>query len=203
VSRPMMSLRDDLLDGRAIVVAGELGQSPVAGELGQSPVAGELGQSLAGVGARVQRLEAGLADDDAAAWAGAHAPLHGLVYDAAGAFAGGGAGALQATLEQAWSAIRAIAAGALIPQGEGGRVVLVAPAPDAGAHAEAARAALENLARTLSIEWARYQIASTAITPGPRTDSAQLHPLVAFLLSPAGAYLSGCRLDLGAVIRSS
>jgi NAD(P)-dependent dehydrogenase (short-subunit alcohol dehydrogenase family) len=47
-----------------------------------------------------------------------------------------------------------------------GRLLFLAPAPDAGPHAPAARAALENLARTLSVEWARFGITAVAITPG-------------------------------------
>jgi hypothetical protein len=76
---------------------------------------------------------------------------------------------------------------------------MVAPPRDAGRHAEAACAALENLARTLSVEWARFEITAVAITPGPTTTAAEVAELVCFLLSPAGGYFSGCRFDLGAV----
>jgi len=76
--------------------------------------------------------------------------------------------------------------------GSVGKLVLIAP--PAGAPA---RAALENLARTLSIEWARFGIRTTCLTPGPATSDAQVADLVAYLLSPAGDYFSGCRLDLG------
>jgi NAD(P)-dependent dehydrogenase (short-subunit alcohol dehydrogenase family) len=60
------------------------------------------------------------------------------------------------------------------------------------------RAGVENLARTLSVEWARHAVTVTAITPGTSTDESQLATVVAFLLSRAGDYFSGCRLDLGA-----
>jgi citronellol/citronellal dehydrogenase len=79
----------------------------------------------------------------------------------------------------------------------GGKIVLLAPPPDAGPHAEAARDALENLARTLSIEWARHGIRITAITPGTATTAGEVASLVAYLASPAGDYFSGCRFSLG------
>jgi hypothetical protein len=80
-----------------------------------------------------------------------------------------------------------------------GKVVLVGPRPDAGPFAGAARAGLENLARTLSVEWARYGVTAVAVWPGERTTGEELAELVSFLVSPAGDYLSGCRLALGVV----
>jgi NAD(P)-dependent dehydrogenase (short-subunit alcohol dehydrogenase family) len=79
-------------------------------------------------------------------------------------------------------------ANAWIEAERGGKVILVAPADDAPQ-----RAAHENLARTLSVEWARYGITVTAILPGAAQDVAEL---VAFLASPAGDYYSGCAFDL-------
>ena len=101
-----------------------------------------------------------------------------------------GAGEVPAVLDEAWDAIR----GALR---DGQLIVLIAP-PPGDAQAEAARAGLENMARTLSIEWARRAIRPVAITPGRTTSPAEIAELVAFLASPAGAYYSGCRFDLGA-----
>ena len=63
-------------------------------------------------------------------------------------------------------------------------------------HARAARAGLENLARTLSIEWSRFAVTPVAIAPGARTQPAEIAKLCAYLASPAGAYFSGCLLDL-------
>src|SRR5207245_2178300 len=80
--------------------------------------------------------------------------------------------------------------------GAGGRIVLLAPRPGAGPHAEAATAGIENLARTLSIEWARHSITAVAVAPGARTPAGELAAVTAYLLSPAGAYFSGCLLDL-------
>jgi hypothetical protein len=101
-----------------------------------------------------------------------------------------GGGEVPAVLDEAWDAIR----GALRDEQ---LIVLIAP-PPGGAQAEAARAGLENMARTLSIEWARRAIRPVAITPGKTTSPAEVAELVAFLASPAGAYYSGCRFDLGA-----
>jgi NAD(P)-dependent dehydrogenase (short-subunit alcohol dehydrogenase family) len=73
----------------------------------------------------------------------------------------------------------------------------VAPRPNAGRHAQAVRAAVENLARTLSVEWARHAITAVALWPGPATTDAELAELACFLISPAGGYFSGCRFELG------
>jgi hypothetical protein len=96
-------------------------------------------------------------------------------------------------LDEAWDAIRAALADDQL-------VVLIAP-PPGDAHAEAARAGFENMARTLSIEWARRGIRPVAVAPGRATSPAEIAELVAFLASPAGAYFSGCRFDLGAADR--
>ena len=104
--------------------------------------------------------------------------------------------ALRDCLDVTWSATRAVVNGAFLPGGDGGRIIYLAPAPSAGDHAHAARAGLENLARTLSVEWARHSITVVAITPGETTAPAEVAALVAYLASPAGAYFSGCLLDL-------
>jgi hypothetical protein len=87
-------------------------------------------------------------------------------------------------LDEAWDAIRAH---------EAPLIVLLAPAPK-DAHHEAARAGLENLARTLSIEWARRNIRTVTILQG--ADPHATAELVAFLASKAGAYYSGCAFTL-------
>ena len=115
-----------------------------------------------------------------------------LVWDGAAAFAGSsGVEAVRAALDDGWDAIRGSLA-------DGRLIVLLAP-PPGDAHAEAARAGLENMARTLSIEWARRGIRPVAILPGAATSPAEVAELVAYLASPAGAYFSGCRFELGGV----
>jgi len=153
------------------------------------------------LGAETLALELPVADDqDAEQWASESSPLHGLVYDAAAAFEPAGEAGMGAALAAGWPAIRAVAAGALIPAQAGGRNVLVAPAAGAGRFVEATRSGLENLARTLSTEWARYRITTTMLAPGPETADEDLATLVAFLFSPGGAYFSGCRLELDGLV---
>lgn len=121
-----------------------------------------------------------------------------LIVDGGGIFASAGAGrdGLRACLEAAWSVTRAVASAAFIPAGQGGRIAYLTPPPGAGAHAGAARAGLENLARTLSIEWARHGVTTVAIGAGDATSPDELAGLTAYLASKAGAYFSGCLLDL-------
>jgi NAD(P)-dependent dehydrogenase (short-subunit alcohol dehydrogenase family) len=125
-----------------------------------------------------------------------------LAVDGAGLFAqalargGDGHVALRACMDCAWNATRAVVNGAFLPAAEGGRVVYLAPAADAGEYAPAAGAGLENLARTLSIEWARHGITTVTIAPGAQTPAGEVAALTAYLASPAGAYFSGCLLDL-------
>ena len=128
-------------------------------------------------------------------------PIHALVYDARPAFGGGGKDSLRECTEQAWIAVHDVATGALIPAGAG-KVVLIAPRPDAGPFAAAARAALENLARTLSVEWARFGVTAVAIAPGARTGEDELGELICFLVSPAGEYFTGCVFELGGLEES-
>ncbi|HUO73707.1 MAG TPA: hypothetical protein VMU39_23250 [Solirubrobacteraceae bacterium] len=180
----MTTLRERLLAGRTIALGGR----------GPS---GALRDRLAALGAAVSELElsSALDDEQAVELVRARGRLDALVHDARGAFAGGGQPALTAALEETWRATAAVANGALIAAATG-KVVLIAPPPDAGPHSGAARAALENLARTLSIEWSRYGITTTAILPGAGTGEDAVDDLVAFLLSPAGDYYSGCRFEL-------
>ncbi|HEY4997443.1 MAG TPA: hypothetical protein VII03_05555 [Solirubrobacteraceae bacterium] len=104
--------------------------------------------------------------------------------------------ALVGTLESCWNITRAVANLAFIEGGRPGRVLYLAPAPDVGAHAVAACAGLENLSRTLSIEWARHAVTPLTIAPGAHTSAGEVAELTAYLASPAGAYFSGCLLDL-------
>ncbi len=180
----MTVLREVLLAGRTIAISG-------------GGASGALGDRLVRLGASVCELElpSTLDDEHGVDLVRAHGPLDALHHDAGGAFGAGGPQGLSVALEESWRAIAAVANGALIPA-QGGKVVLTAPRPDAGAHAGAAREALENLARTLSVEWARYRITTTAILPGRACSEDDLGELVAFLVSPAGEYYSGCRFEL-------
>jgi hypothetical protein len=144
---------------------------------------------LAGV--RMAVAGAGVVGDAVAARAlalgasvGVAGELDVLVWDGAGSSG-------RAALDRAWDVIQPAVEGGLAG---GGLIVLIAP-PPGDAHAEAARAGLENMARTLSIEWARLGIRPVAVLPGEPGDVPEL---VAFLASPAGAYYSGCVFELGA-----
>jgi len=178
----MTMLRQGLFEGRAVALAG-----------GVTPA---LREALAALGARVEELDAALDEDGAREWAAGFEGMRALVFDARDVFAAGGQDALRQTLERAWVAVRALATAALIPAGAG-KVVLIGPRPDAGPFAAAARAALENLARTLSVEWARYGVGTVAIAPGAHTRDDDLAELVCFLVSPAGEYFTGCVFELG------
>jgi len=98
-------------------------------------------------------------------------------------------------LDAAWLALRPQAR-SMIEAEAGGKLLLIAP-PPGDAAAEAARAGLENLARTLSIEWARHGIRTAALHPGSDTEPAEVAELAAFLASRAGDYYSGCRFGMG------
>lgn len=195
-------LRDGVLRGLTIMVAGSAGSEAAA--LGfADPVA----RRCAALGASLRRIAVEGADEDAVAALVADAgAIDVLVVDGAGLFASTLARgetatrALRVCLDGAWNATRAVAGDAFLADGRdgalGGRIVNVAPPLDAGEHASAARAGLENLARTLSIEWARHRIVTTTIAPGPATSGDEIAALVAFLSSPAGGYYSGCRFEL-------
>ena len=182
-----MTLRDGLLDGRRIAVAGGDGVA--------------IGARLRALGAWVDLLGQPVAfdEDAAAAWVAERAPLHGLVLDAGDAFGAGGPAGLQASLPPGLADHARRGHGRADRGKTPGKAVLVAPRAGAGPHVDAARAGLVNLARTLSVEWARFAVTTVAVLPGPDTTDEQVAELACFLVSPAGAYFSGCRFDLGAV----
>src|SRR3954470_14444834 len=124
-----------------------------------------------------------------------------------------------------WLMTHAAATKAFIPQG-GGKVLSVTLSPHHGmpgmAHSGAGRAAVENMMRTLSIEWARFGITLCAVAAGQfdtdvlrtkyppqvaenvvRTVPLQrlgtpeeMAWLIAYLASPAGDFLSGSVVTL-------
>ena len=124
-----------------------------------------------------------------------------------------------------WLMTHAAATKAFIPQ-NGGKIISVTLSPHNGmpgmVHSGAARAAVENMMRTLSIEWSRFQIKLCALAVGQfgtetlRTKYPQVvvdnversvplgrvgEPeevawLVAYLASPAGDFFSGAVLTI-------
>ncbi len=158
------------------------------------------GSELEGLGAAVVALPVGDDEEAMAAAVAAAGPVDVLVHDLRPSFGRGGPDGFTAAVDGAWIATRAVATTAFLPAERGGRITLVAPAPAADdPHAAAARAAVENLARTLSTEWARFGVRVVAVTPGMSTTDAELVSVAAYLASPAGDYFSGCVLSLGAV----
>lgn len=133
---------------------------------------------------------------------------------------------IRLNVEGTWLMTHAVATRAMIPEARGGKIVNVTLSPHQGlpgmAHSSAARAAVENLTKVLSIEWARFGIKLTALAAGHfATDTLMTkYPkpvvegvsgtvplqrlgrpeefawLVAYLASPAGDYLSGAVLTI-------
>lgn len=181
----MSVLREDLLQGRAVAL--------------RSTTLHGIAAALGELGARVERVAelAELDDDRVGEWAGAHGPLDVLVYDAAPSFGAGGPEAVMVTIHDAWQTIREVAVGAFIDSPQPSKIVLLGPPPGAGSHAQAVASALENVARTLSVEWARYAVTVVMVARGEGAGERELAELVCFLSSRGGEYFSGCRLDVG------
>ncbi len=172
-------LRDGLLEGVAVVVAG-VGEPE--GDVAATAT------RLAELGARVRPLRI----DPAAEAPQPADPVAVLVWDGAGAAASApGVAGVHAALDGAWVAVRAVTAGDLWPS----RLLLLAPRPD-DAHRAAARAGLENLARTLGVEWARFGVRTVAILPGAGTAPGEVAELAGYLASPAGDYCTGTAVAL-------
>jgi NAD(P)-dependent dehydrogenase (short-subunit alcohol dehydrogenase family) len=202
-------LRPGLLEHVSILLARASGAGP------EDAVGADLGAACTGLGARVWACELVAeiavegekhATERAAADAAEQAladsgTIQLLVVDAASVFSRAceeGAAArhaLGACLDASWNVTRVVAERAFLPDSRGGRIVYLAPRSDVGEHVDAACAGLENLARTLSIEWARHGVTTVAIAPGA-ANAAEIAALTAYLASPAGAYFSGCLLDL-------
>jgi NAD(P)-dependent dehydrogenase (short-subunit alcohol dehydrogenase family) len=128
-------------------------------------------------------------------------------------------------VEGTWLMTHAVATKAMIPAGSG-KILSITISPHHGlpgmAHSSAARAAVENLMRVLSIEWSRYGIKLNAIAAGQfGTDTLytkypqaivdslagtiplgrlgkpeEIAWLVAWLASPAGDFMSGAILTM-------
>lgn len=123
-------------------------------------------------------------------------------------------------VESAWSVTRQVATRSMIPN-RSGLVVFIAFSPRRGipgmVHATTARAAVENLAAGLALEWSRYGIRSVAVAPGTILTEGlraqypqdaidgwtravplgrlgtpeEIGELVAFLATPAASYVTG------------
>ncbi|HEY5857992.1 MAG TPA: SDR family oxidoreductase [Aldersonia sp.] len=123
-------------------------------------------------------------------------------------------------VDATWSVTREVAVRAMIPQRRGA-IFFMAFSPRRGiatmVHATSARAALENMAAGLALEWSRYGIRTICVAPGTiategmvenYTDEARAQwesavPLgrlgtaedvsgvIAFLATPAGGYITG------------
>ncbi len=195
-------LRAGLLDGVSVLIGG----APGAHAGAHQSIAQAVRSACAELGASLLEWDPALAParPDVVAFDGAGAfacALEGAACAQEGACAPEGASAgeraaLDRCMELAWELTRAVADSAPLSAGWAGRIIYIAPPQGAGAHAVAARAGLENLARTLSIEWARHGVTTVAIAPGEETAAQEIGALTAYLASPAGAYFSGCLLDL-------
>jgi citronellol/citronellal dehydrogenase len=132
---------------------------------------------------------------------------------------------MRLNVEGTWLMTHAVATRAMIPH-ERGKVVSITLSPHNGlpgmAHSSAARAAVENLMRVLSVEWARHRICLNSVAAGyfATETFASKYPeqfvdaaaanvplgrtgrpeeiawLVAHLASPAGDYISGSVLTV-------
>ncbi len=132
---------------------------------------------------------------------------------------------MRLNVEGTWLMTHAVATKAMIPGG-GGKVLSVTLSPHNGmpgmAHSGAARAAVENLMRTLAVEWARFGIKLNALAAGQfGTDTLltkypkqivdgvastiplqrmgepeEMAWLVAYLASPAGDFTTGSVLTV-------
>jgi citronellol/citronellal dehydrogenase len=128
---------------------------------------------------------------------------------------------IELNVQGTWQMTHAAASKAFIPQ-KSGKVISVTVSPHMGfpgmVHTGAARAAVENMMRTLSVEWARFGIRMVAVAIG-QFDTETLRTkypkaivdnvastvplgrlgtedemawLAAYLASPAGDFFSGC-----------
>ena len=132
---------------------------------------------------------------------------------------------IELNVQGTWQMTHSAATKAFIPQ-RGGKVVSLTVSPHMGfpgmVHTGAARAAVENMMRTLSVEWARFDVKLVAIAVG-QFDTETLRTkypkavvenvantvplgrlgteeemawLIAYLCSPAGDFFSGCVLTI-------
>lgn len=184
VNRRQTEFKSDLLAGRRVLLAG----------------AGMVDDWR---GAIVEHLEdpAVFNDEAAAASVAAFAErsggLEAVVIDTASIFGAGGTEGMAASLDASWTFARAAATAGMIERG-GGTIVFVAPEPAPGdLPAIAVADGLENAARALSVEWARFNVRVVAVCPRVGALRPDIADLVLWLCSASGTYASGCRLAPG------
>jgi citronellol/citronellal dehydrogenase len=132
---------------------------------------------------------------------------------------------IELNVQGTWLMTHAAATKAFIPQ-QGGKVLSVTLSPHNGmpgmAHSGAARAAVENMMRTLAIEWSRFNIKLCSLAAGqfgtetlrtkyPKVvvdnversvplgrvgEPEEMAWLVAYLASPAGDFFSGTTITI-------
>lgn len=128
------------------------------------------------------------------------------------------------SVEAVWSVTREVAVRSMIPQ-RSGLIVFIAFSPHRGipgmVHGAAARAAVENLASGLALEWSRYGIRSVAVAPGSiMSEGLEQYPadvqkeweqavplgrlgtpedvsdVITFLATDAARYITGTTIDV-------
>ncbi len=251
VPQPSKIFAPGLLDGMVCLVSGagsglgretslelaRLGATVVGCGRRQQPI-DETRELIAGLGGTADAIATDIRDEEAvAALVDSVLERHGrldlLVNNAGGQFlapaetisAKGFRTVTELNVQGTWNMTHAAATKAFIPQG-GGKVVSVTLSPHNGmpgmVHSGAARAAVENMMRTLSVEWSRFGIRLCAVAPGqfdtevfrtkypaevvatvPATvplgrlgRPEEMAWLIAFLASPAGDFFSGAVLTI-------
>jgi citronellol/citronellal dehydrogenase len=243
--------RDGLLDGQVCLVSGagsglgretalelaRLGAAVVGCGRREEPLAETEGMA-AGLPGSFEREAIDIRDEDAVerlidGLLERHGRLDVLVNNAGGQFLSpaesitpkGFRTVTELNVQGTWLMTHAAATKAFIPQG-GGKVLSVTLSPHHGmpgmVHSGAARAAVENMMRTLSVEWARFGIKTCALAAGQFATETLLtkYPqvvvdnlersipigragraeemawLVAYLASPAGDFVSGTTITI-------
>jgi citronellol/citronellal dehydrogenase len=243
--------RDDLLDGHVCVVSGagsglgretalelaRLGAVVIGCGRRAEPLAETAGLAE-GLAGSFEHEELDIRDEDAVGpfFEGAlerHGRIDVLVNNAGGQFLSpaeaitpkGFRTVIELNVQGTWLMTHAAATKAFIPQG-GGKVLSVTLSPHNGmpgmVHSGAARAAVENMMRTLATEWARFGIKTCALAAGQfKTEtlmtkypqvvvdnlersipigragrSEEMAWLVAYLASPAGDFFSGTTITI-------
>jgi NAD(P)-dependent dehydrogenase (short-subunit alcohol dehydrogenase family) len=243
--------RDGLLDGQVVVVSGagsgfgretalelaRLGAAVVGCGRRAEPLT-ETAELAAGLLGTFEHEQLDIRDEDAVerffdALLERHDRLDVLVNNAGGQFLSpaeaispkGFRTVIDLNVQGTWLMTHAAATKAFIPQG-GGKVLSVTLSPHNGmpgmVHSGAARAAVENMMRTLATEWARFGIRTCALAAGQFATETLLtkYPqvvvdnlersiplgragrpeemawLVAYLASPAGDFFSGTTITI-------